>query len=206
MAFYHLRVPWRAGNGKTASFGMDFETPVSLTGGELQDIADTATTEWFTNQLLYAVDIDMLPCTIQGFERAANVPPQPAGWHREPTTTVFEGSAAPVVGLAAGNSTPPQTALVVTLRTASPMRRSLGRCYTGPPPESVSDGAGNISDFAARATMVQDIAASVEGAIAPVDVDHVVYSVTYDVQAEVTAYVANEVADTQRRRATRSGS
>lgn len=203
MAFYNLRCRWIAANLKYASFGLDLETPVSLTAAELQDIVDAATTEWLTNVNLFCTDMQLAPCTIQGQERVANTPPQPAGWHREPTTTLYTGAGAPADGTVTGQSVPPQNSLVVTLRTASPGRRALGRVYTPPPPESVVIGTGQVSDFAARATMVQDVVTAAEGAIAPVDVDHVVWSVTYDEQAEVTQYIANEIMDTQRRRASR---
>lgn len=200
MPFYQVNFPMQLGNGKISRWHIDLETPVSLTGTEMQDIADTAFVEWKTHDGLYAVDCQFHPCEIQGFERVANVPPQPAGWHREPTTTQFVAAGALAAGTVAGQSVPANVALVVTLRTDDPDRRALGRCYTHSPPESVSNGAGAISDFAARATMVQDVAAACEGAIAPVDVDHIVFSTKYGTQAEVTHYEANERCDTQRRR------
>lgn len=204
MAYYRLQFPMQLGNGKISRWGVDLETAVSLTGTELVDIATTAFTEWKTHAGLYCTDTQMQPCEIQGFERVANVPPQPAGWHREPTTVKFLGTGALAAGTVVGDSSPPNVALVVTLRTDSPERRSLGRCYTHPPPESLMDGDGAVSDFALRAAMVEECVAAAEGAIAPVDVDHVVYSTKFDVQAEVISYEANERCDTQRRRLLRA--
>lgn len=200
MALYRLQFPMQLGNGKISRWGVDLETAVSLTGTELIDIAETAFTEWKTHAALYAVDQEFHPCEIQGFERVANVPPQDAGWHREPTTVKFVATGALAPGTVAGDSVPPNVALVVTLRTDDPQRRALGRCYTHPPPESLCDGDGAVSDFALRAAMVEECVAAAEGAIAPVDVDHVVYSTKFGTQAEVTEYEANERCDTQRRR------
>lgn len=204
MAFYNFRCRFELGNEKVGSFGLDFETPASLTLAELQDVVDAGDTAVKTGVALFCNDITLVTATIQGFERVANTPPQPAGWHREPTTLLVGSGIADAIGTAAGQSLPPQNSVVVTLRTSAPGRRALGRCYTPPPPEGVVSGSGIVTDFAARASWVQDIAEACEGAIAPVDVDHVVYSLTYDEQNEVVLYSADNVVDTQRRRKSRA--
>lgn len=206
MSYYELRV--RAHGviaSKVWSFHLDLETPVSLTSTELQDIVDTATTEWqdAANRALYTASVSLMACTIQGFERFDSGPPGTPRWVRKPTTIQYVGAAAEVAGTAAGDSTPPQIAVVVSLKTASVGRRFLGKCYTFCPPEAVVNSAGQVSDYTTRADMVRDIAAAAEGAIAPVDVDHVVYSVLYDEQAEVISYVADAQADTMRPRVSR---
>lgn len=201
MAFTHVRFPWQAGNGRIASFGMDFETPVSLTGAEMQALADAASAEWLAQVGLFAVDLELKPAQAQGQERVVLDPgTEDERAVRQPTTTEFVGAGADAAGTVAGQSSVPGTALVVTLRTAAPGRRARGRVYTPPPPESVVNGAGVVSDAAARVTMVEDLVAAVEGSIVPVDVDHVVWSITYDVQNEVISYTTNGEADYQRRR------
>jgi len=200
MAFYNVRARWQAGNLKFASFGMDFETPVELDAGELQDIANTASTEWLSNVGLFATDVELQPCTVQGFERVEDSAGPPPVAHREPTTVEFVGTNATATGTVSGQSSAPQVSLVVTLRSASPQRRARGRVYTPPPPESVIDGAGLVSDTTTRVTMVSDLAAAVEGALAPVDIDHVIFSTRYGDQNEVISYTSDGLADTQRRR------
>ena len=201
MAFTHVRFPWQAGNGRIASFGMDFETPVSLTGAELQTLADAASTEWLSNAGLFGTDLELKPAQAQGQQRIVLDPGGPDERAvRAPTTTEFVGAGVDTAGTVASQSSVPGTALVVTLRTAAPGRRARGRVYTPPPPESLVNGAGVVSDAAARVTMVEDLAAAVEGSLVPVDVDHVVWSLTYDEQNEVTNYTTNGEADYQRRR------
>lgn len=200
MAFYNVRCRIRLGNLKESSWGFDIEAPVSLTSSEIQTLADVTSTEWLSKVGLFATDALLRSCTVQGFERVETAAGPPPVAHREPTTVQVTGAGAAAAGTVAGQSAAPQVALVVTFRTASPARRALGRCFTPPMPESVIDGAGLVSDSAARVTMVEDVVAAAEGALAPVDLDHIVFSTRYGDQNEVVTYDSDGIADTLRKR------
>lgn len=198
MAFTLIRVKAVLANDEIATFGLRFETPVSLTSAELIAMADAAQTELVTHTAIYASDIELGVCTAQAYERLAGPPPR-----FSPLTQELQSSVGTAVGTAAGNSLPPQNAFVVQLRSASPGKQGNGRAYTFPPPEGVVDSAGIVSDVAARVAMVEQICQAVEGSIVPVDVDHVIHSLVSGNQAEVVTYTARSRIDTQRRRLAR---
>lgn len=214
MAFYEVKVGNILSNGKTASWHFDLETPVPLPFTHLQTVVDAASTEWQTHSARFTADQEMGACSIQGFERQDNCPAEPDApfcangkvrFVRRPTTTEVLSSVGTTPGIVSGQSLPPNVALVVTFKTLSPGRRALGRAYTQPPPEGVTNDLGVVSDFADRATAVRETIEAAEGVllIPAVDRDHVIVSLRYDEQAEVVSYVANERVDTQRKRLSR---
>lgn len=204
MAFYECRFRNELENGKIASWHVDIETPVDLSLGNMLDVIEAGDTEYKTHKALFSADQSLNSATIQGMERFDRGIPFDPRYVRKPTTIEVTSTVADAAGTGAGDSMPPNVALVVSLKTNSVGRRFLGKCYTPPPLESVVDGTGICTDFASRATMVQEVCEALESVMAGVpDRDHVVWSVTYDEQAQVELYVAENRVDTQRRRLAR---
>jgi hypothetical protein len=195
VALLRIRFPFTMANGKTGSFAMWFETINALAASERLSVVNAASVEWLTRPSLFCPDVTLGQARIQGFEWVSpgNI---------DPTTVEQLTTSVPsaIVGTAAGESSPPQISYVVTFRTDLPGGRNRGRIYTPPPPESQVTASGGIGDAATRALWIQEVAEAAEGALVPVNVDHVVLSSTYGSTEQVTQYVGRSKVDTQRRR------
>lgn len=123
----------------------------------------------------------------------------------------FLGTAAAVAGASAGDLLPPQTALVVTLRTALAGPRFRGRSYLPGFTEADNAALGSASPACATAaaSFVNALAAAMQArnirmaVVSRPLVDPVTGAVTRPgaVTQVVSALVRNNVWDTQRRRA-----
>lgn len=152
---------------------------------------------------LFASDVTLWTSYLYEYERVPGTTPG-RPWEFRRTTSVTESLVGGTGGTAAGQSLPPQNAVVVTLRSPFPGPSRRGRLYTPPPPEASVDGAGVIADATSRADWIRTIAEAFEGfpAVAS-DRDHIVHSLATGVATEVTQYTCGGRVDTQRRRRSR---
>lgn len=199
MPFYRITQPFNPGGRGDAQFTLRFLADAMSGAEQLAAVNAWAASLNTAIPTRFCADITWGAAQIAEYERV--VPALPNKPYFRDVTVPLSATTLPVAGAVAGQSTPPQIALVVSFLTGLAGRSRRGRVYTPNPPESVSDGSGGISDAAARGTMISAAATAVEGSTPARNIVHVVHSATTGLWAAITTYTANAQADTQRRRA-----
>lgn len=207
-----------AGYNRKATSRVYLDVAVPILDADRVTLAETARASWATG----GVD-DVLPVTsvldhveVTSVVHEANPEYDPAVAGSMPFRVRRLGlpnlsTGAAVPGVDAGDAYPPQTAWVVTLRTARAGRSYRGRVYL-PPISSTRGGVdGETTQLFADdvAAAFENVMQDVEAALVPIDVDHVIVSnaslggVAPPViipPEEVTQYTCRKRVDTQRRR------
>lgn len=210
-----VHVKWRfkmSGSSKVMTCGMDFVCDDEIVLQDLVDIVAAADEGWDSVNVMsgrFTADVLFLGSKAFAYDVVANpdFPAQPPPFLREITLGPAE-SVLSEAGTHLGSCLPPNNAVVCSFRTILSSRRTRGRIYLPPMPESEVDARGSIDDATATG-WGDDIEAwidHIEAALSPTKtLTHVVRSLQEaDLATTVVDYDVGERIDTQRRRLERS--
>lgn len=210
MSFVAVQLRARMANFKFAVTSMRFDVtviPPESLATTMLNMANAAQTNWQDAGMraIFATDLTLgVPIVFQ-YERVVPAPPK-LPFFRRVSQDVLPAVPSTVLGLAIGQSLPPQASVVVSLKGNTAGRRRQGRLYLPPPPEGSSDGAGLLANAAEYAVQTREVAVAVEGSFPTgADIDHIVHSLKFGTVEEVTLYSSGSTIDTQRRRRSRGG-
>lgn len=197
------------GNGKYAAPGFylsDAGAPVSP--AVLQTLANDVFDSLVTGTNIdanLASDMTVDRVEAQNFETLAPpFPPEYPNGRLIPTTIPFVSTAAPVAGTLAGTETsPPQLAIVYTLKSATPGTKGRGRMFLFPPPESKVNFDGGLDATWQGAIDTSITAAQDTASTTGAPAELVVVSRKYEAVYPVVQRFLRETVRSQRRRARR---